>query len=112
MRRRANQWPATVSLRDGSTVPVRPIEPSDSDRLRRGFERLSDESRYRRFLSPVAQLSESQLRYLTDVDHRDHEALIAIAPESDDAVAVARFVRTSAASARCSWPKMPRCSNW
>jgi RimJ/RimL family protein N-acetyltransferase len=88
-----------VPLRDGSVVLVRPIEPSDSDRLRRGFERLSDESRYRRFLSPMARLSESQLRYLTEVDHRDHEALIAIDPESGEAVGVARYVRTNAETA-------------
>lgn len=88
-----------MPLRDGSAVLVRPIEPSDSDLLRAGFERLSDESRYRRFLSPVARLSESQLRYLTDVDHRDHEALIAIDPDSGEAVAVARYVRTDAETA-------------
>ena len=61
--------------------------------LREGFERLSPESRYRRFFSPVARLTERQLDYLTDVDHRDHEALVAVAP-SGDAVGVARYVRT------------------
>jgi GNAT superfamily N-acetyltransferase len=95
----AIQWPTTVPLRDGSAVLVRPIERSDSDLLRRGFERLSDESRYRRFLSAVSRLSESQLRYLTDVDHHDHEALIAIEPGSGAAVAVARYVRTGAETA-------------
>ena len=89
----------TVPLRDGSAVLIRPIEPSDADLLRRGLERLGDESRYRRFLSPVSRLSESQLRYLTDVDHRDHEALIAIEPDSGEALAVARYVRTDARTA-------------
>lgn len=90
----AVQWPTAVPLRDGSTVLVRPVEPSDRGLLRRGLERLSDESRYRRFLSPVPRLSESQLRYLTDVDHHDHEALIALEPESGEALGVARYVRT------------------
>jgi RimJ/RimL family protein N-acetyltransferase len=95
-------WPAAVPLRDGSTVAVRPIEPGDRERLRRGFERLSFESRYRRFLSAMPQLSESQLSYLIDVDHHDHEALIAIDPASGEAVAVARYVRTNPDAAECA----------
>ena len=74
---------------------VRPIEPSDMNLLRRGLERLSDESRYRRFLSPVSRLNQSQLRYLTDLDHHDHEALIALEPDSGEALGVARYVRTA-----------------
>jgi GNAT superfamily N-acetyltransferase len=42
----------------------------------------------------VARLSKRQLDYLTDVDHRDHEALVAVEPGSGDAVGVARYVRT------------------
>ena len=58
-----------------------------------GFARLSDESRYRRFMTPIGELSPSQLRYLTEVDHRDHEALIAFELETGDPVGVGRFVR-------------------
>jgi GNAT superfamily N-acetyltransferase len=76
-------------------IDVRPIEPSDRDYLTRAFERLSPESRYRRFFSSVSNLSERQLDYLTDVDHHDHEALIAFDPESGEAIGVARFVRTN-----------------
>jgi GNAT superfamily N-acetyltransferase len=39
-------------------------------------------------------LSKRQLDYLTDVDHRDHEALLAIAEDTREGVAVARYVRT------------------
>jgi RimJ/RimL family protein N-acetyltransferase len=88
------RWPTAVPLRDGASVLVRPIEPRDTELLRRGLERLSPESRYRRFLSPVPRLTESQLRYLTEVDHHDHEALIAVEPASGEALGVARFVRT------------------
>ena len=44
-------------------------------------------------MTPIVRLSESQIRYLTDVDHTDHEALMAIDEESGVAVGVARFVR-------------------
>ena len=38
-------------------------------------------------------LAPSQLRYLTEVDHHDHEALIAIDLASGDLVGVGRYVR-------------------
>ena len=44
-------------------------------------------------MAPIVRLSESQIRYLTDVDHQDHEALLAIDEDGGEAVAVARFVR-------------------
>ena len=66
-----------LALDDGGTVAVRPIRPEDRDAIRAAFERLGPESRYRRFLSSVERLSDSDLRYLTDVDHSNHEALIA-----------------------------------
>jgi RimJ/RimL family protein N-acetyltransferase len=83
-----------LTLRDGTRIAVRPIEPSDRDRLAAAFERLSPDSRYRRFFSPVAHLSDAQLDHLTRVDHRDHEALVALAPGEDRIIGVARFVRT------------------
>src|SRR4051794_27172627 len=81
-----------ITLRDGSTLAVRPIEPSDREGVASGFEKLSDESRYKRFFSPTPRLSDAQLRSLTDVDHRDHEALVAVADDGDGP-GVARFVR-------------------
>src|SRR5271166_6358197 len=82
-----------VALRDNSHLTVRPIRPQDAEALRAGFERLSEESRYRRFLSPMSHLSEPTLRYLTEVDHRDHEALVAVGADGT-LVGVARSVRS------------------
>ena len=39
----------TVTLRDGARVTLRPIAPEDQVPLAAAFERLGDESRYRRF---------------------------------------------------------------
>lgn len=83
-----------VALRDGSRVEIRAIGPEDKTGLASGFERLSEHSRYRRFLSPTPQLTPRQLTYFTDVDHRDHEALVAIEPASRDGLGVARYVRS------------------
>jgi len=79
-------------LRDGSTVLIRPVEPDDADRLREIWDGSSELSRQRRFLSPTNELSDEDLRYLADVDHRRHEALLALAPDGRG-VAVARYVR-------------------
>ncbi len=85
--------PVTAELRDGSTVAIRPIEPEDGERLRAAFHRLSPESRRRRFMAPANELSDEDLRYLTDVDHHRHEALVATDPETGDILGVARWVR-------------------
>jgi RimJ/RimL family protein N-acetyltransferase len=63
------------------TVPeltVRPIRPTDKDALLDLFERLTPRSRLRRFLAPKPALSRKELAYLTEVDHRTHEALVAV----------------------------------
>lgn len=84
---------AVKELRDGTRVVVRPIEPDDKQALLAGFERLSEQSRYRRFLTPTPRLTETQLRYLTEVDHEWHEAVIAFAEETGEPLGVARYVR-------------------
>jgi RimJ/RimL family protein N-acetyltransferase len=58
-----------------------------------GFARLSDNSRRMRFLARKDQLSAAELRYLTDVDHHDHEALGALDQADGRGVGVARYVR-------------------
>ncbi len=73
---------------------VRPIEPGDKEALASGFARLSAESRYRRFFAPLSELNTTDLRYLTEVDHSNHEALIAFRPDNGVAIAVARYVRS------------------
>lgn len=80
-------------MASADTLLIRPISPDDRQRLADGFQRLGERSRYRRFLSPREHLSEAELRYFTDVDHHNHEALIAIDPNNDEGVGVARYIR-------------------
>lgn len=83
-----------LELRDGSQIAIRPIRPGDRDALVEAFERVGPESRYRRFFAPKPRLTERDLDYLVDVDHHDHEALVAVDLATRDGVGVARFVRT------------------
>ena len=89
-----------VQLCDGASVLIRPIRPEDRGRLRKGFDRLSEHSRYLRFQAPLSTLSDKQLSYLTEVDHHDHEALLAL--DGDEIVGVARFVRVTNRVAECA----------
>jgi GNAT superfamily N-acetyltransferase len=72
---------------------IRPIEPGDKAALVAAVDQSSDDAVYRRFLNPHGRLTAAELRYLTEVDHRDHEALVAVDPGSDESVGVARYVR-------------------
>src|SRR5271165_2120552 len=85
--------PFRIALRSGHRVLVRALRPDDAPGLAEAFEQLSETSRYRRFFTAKPHLSEQTLAFLTDVDHHDHEALVAVAPDSGQLVGVARFIR-------------------
>jgi len=88
----------TVNLSDGERVHIRLMRPSDKQMLLDGFEQLSPDSRYARFMAPKSTLNERELRYLTEVDGIDHFAIGAIRRHlvsKDEGVGSARFVRLS-----------------
>lgn len=85
---------STAEIRDGSKLLMRPIEPGDKDALADAFDRLSAESRYRRFFAPLNRLSTTDLKYLTEVDHSNHEAIVAFDAETGGTAGVARYVRS------------------
>jgi RimJ/RimL family protein N-acetyltransferase len=82
-------------LPDGASILVRPIRADDKRMLEDGLRHLSDESVQRRFLTHKRSFSRSELRYLTEVNGRDHVALVAEYPGDPvrRLIAVARFVR-------------------
>ncbi len=83
-------------LSDGTGVLIREIQASDKRSLALGLERLSPESRRRRFLTVKPRFSARELRYLTEVDGHDHYAIVAATTARPQVlVAVARFVRLS-----------------
>ena len=75
-------------------MAVRPIRADDKQRMLDAFERLSPQSRYRRFFAATPTLQPEQLRYLTEIDHHAHEALVGIDPSTDAGLGVARFIRS------------------
>jgi RimJ/RimL family protein N-acetyltransferase len=82
-----------VVLRDGSAVLIRQARSTDAALLAEGFARLSAASRQMRFLGVKKELSAAELRYFTDVDHHDHEALGALDRADGHGVGIARYIR-------------------
>jgi GNAT superfamily N-acetyltransferase len=80
-------------LPDGTKLFLRPIEAADRDRIQDLFDRLGAESRYRRYLMPKHELTESELTFLTDIDHVSHDALAAVDQRDGSFVGVVRVVR-------------------
>ena len=80
-------------LRDGSHVLIRQVHSADAPLLADGFARLSAASRWMQFLTPKKELSPAELRYFTDLDHHDHEALGALDNGDGRGVGIARFIR-------------------
>lgn len=79
----------------GLFVKIRPITKDDKNKILDGFKRLSQQSRYNRFLGVRSELSEKELDFLSNPDGRRHVAL-AIAILGDDQketpAGVARFI--------------------
>lgn len=87
-----------ATLRDGTAIRLRLLAPEDKELLRAGFESLSDESRYARFLAPKSTLTDDELRYLTEIDNENHFAIGAIREAGDGdgepvGLGIARFIR-------------------
>jgi acetyl coenzyme A synthetase (ADP forming)-like protein len=85
------QWESDVVLADGGTVHIRPIKPEDEDALLALYERMSSDSIYLRFFSPVSAPTAQQLERLTTIDYDERMALVA--ELGDDIVAVSRYDR-------------------
>jgi acetyltransferase len=81
-------------LPDGTPIIVRPIRSGDKALLEHGLDRLSPESRQKRFLTAKPRFTAAELRYLTEVDGIDHVAYVALRGDApQELVAVARLVR-------------------
>ena len=83
-----------LTLRDGTSVPVREIRAEDAAALQRLVDRSSERSIELRFFGPMKELSDEKARRFADVDGKDRFALVALDPEDEDEiVAVVRYER-------------------
>ena len=75
-------------------VATRAVQPDDDALLRRLWPRLSPDTVYRRFHSPVHELPPETVRRLVTVDHDRREAVAAVV--GGEVVGVARYDRLPA----------------
>ena len=90
-------------LADGTRIEIRPCGAETDDcspdclkaEIGAAFKRLSARSRELRFAVGLQRLTESQLDYLSNLDHRDRLAWCAIEPTPDGhrGIGLARYVR-------------------
>lgn len=71
-------WNAHGTLNNGQIAYFRLLSSRDREFLEHGYEELSDESRYRRFMTALDKLPEHYIEYLLDVDHDTHLAVAAL----------------------------------
>lgn len=90
--------PQVVTLRSGDVVRLRQVRPGDGPALARAYANLGEQSRYQRFFTVMPELPEATLKQAAEVDHEDHEALVAVPLLSPEIVGECRFVR---------WPDQP-----
>ena len=83
-----------TALRDGTMVRLRPVMAADRGRIAAGVTQLSPNSRYMRFFTAQPQLAEDQLNRLSDIDHHNHIAWIAVDPTlpEEPGLGIGRFV--------------------
>ena len=80
-----------VTLRDGRSVLIRPIQPSDAPALAESIESADADTIYRRFFGGHPQVTSELLDFLTTVDYTSRFALVAVEPASQRGVAIARY---------------------
>jgi acetyltransferase len=86
--------PRSLHWLRGTAVRIRPMRREDLP-LEADFVRhLSSDTRYKRFMLTLRELSPEKLRYLTDVDQVGHVALVATVEDGDreTEIGVARYI--------------------
>lgn len=100
---RARNYAEPAVLRDGGSLLIRALRPDDGERILDLFHRLSADSIRRRAFTAKSELTERELRYLTNVDFVRHVALAAVLREAgtERIIGVGRYVCSPAAPQSC-----------
>ncbi|MCB1022017.1 MAG: bifunctional acetate--CoA ligase family protein/GNAT family N-acetyltransferase [Acidobacteria bacterium] len=82
-----------ATLEGGERVTIRPIRPEDATIGREFVERLSEESKYMRFMQALHEITPEMLSRLTQIDYDRELALIAVVEREgrESEIGVARY---------------------
>jgi len=79
----AAEYSVTERLRNGASLQIRALRPSDRDEILAAVERSSKETLYRRFFAPKRSFSEREIEFFLNVDFISHVALVAVLAEGE-----------------------------
>jgi len=85
------EYERLVTLRDGRSVLIRPIQPSDAPALAEAIESADADTIRRRYLGRHLQVTSGLVDYLTTVDYASRFALVAVEPACQRGIAIARY---------------------
>jgi acetyltransferase len=85
------QWERHVSLKDDTSVFVRPIRPDDEPLYARFFQRVTDQDLRLRFFAPVKEFGHAFVARFTQIDYARAMAFVAIDQSSGEMLGVVRL---------------------
>ncbi|WP_299682161.1 GNAT family N-acetyltransferase [uncultured Roseobacter sp.] len=90
--------PFDVEVKDGLWVSLRDVVPDDGDLIELGFDRLSKQSRFFRFMAAKKRLTGREVKQFAALNTADHAAVGALCMRQNRAhpVGIARYIRTNA----------------
>jgi RimJ/RimL family protein N-acetyltransferase len=77
----AANYAAVERLRDGASLEIRALRPSDRAAMLESIGRFSNEALHRRFFAPKRNFSEREIDFFVNVDFESHVALVAVLSE-------------------------------
>jgi len=83
-----------VEAESGVTLRIRPVLPTDAERLGEEIHNADAQTLYMRFFTPTVHLDAARLRYLTEVDYVHRLALVVFVDDDGtegEGVAIARY---------------------
>jgi GNAT superfamily N-acetyltransferase len=92
----AANYSATERLRNGASLQIRALGPSDREEMLAAIQRFSKEALYRRFFAPKRSFSEREIEFYLNVDFKSHVALVAVISEGGRQIIVggSRYIVT------------------
>jgi len=84
---------ARFVLDDGTPINIRPMHPTDENRVRGLFQSLSEQTKYYRFMSRITRVPQKQIQNFVYIDYRSEMAIVGTIPEADGdrIIAIGRY---------------------
>src|SRR5438045_8251916 len=109
----AAKYSALEHLRDGRSIEVRALHPSDKDGMLAALGRTSSQSIQRRFFGPKKGFSDQEIAFFLNIDFGRHVALVAQIDEDGRAAIVGggRYIMVAPDQAEIAFVVVDACQS-